>query len=125
MCASFGIRVVAGCMPKNGIAGSYGSSIILFTGCAEFLKDSVVVAHGLSCSVACGIFLDQGSNLCLLHWQADSLVLRYQGSPHMVLLFLAFWGSFILFSIVTVPIHIPTSGVGGFSLLHILSSVYL
>ena len=33
---------------------------------------SVVVAHGLSCSVACGIFLDQGSNLCPLHWQADS-----------------------------------------------------
>ena len=34
---------------------------------------SVAVAHGLSCSLACGIFLDQGSNLCLLHWQADSL----------------------------------------------------
>ena len=33
---------------------------------------SVVVAHGLSCSAACGIFLDQGSNLCPLHWQADS-----------------------------------------------------
>ena len=29
---------------------------------------SAVVAHGLSCSVACGIFLDQGSNLCSLHW---------------------------------------------------------
>ena len=28
---------------------------------------SVVAAHGLSCSVECGIFLDQGSNLCLLH----------------------------------------------------------
>ena len=28
---------------------------------------SVVVAHGLSCSTACGIFLDQGSNLCPLH----------------------------------------------------------
>ena len=28
---------------------------------------SVVVAHGFSCSVACGIFLDQGSNLRLLH----------------------------------------------------------
>ena len=33
---------------------------------------SVVVAHGLSCSVACGIFLDQGLNPCPLHWQADS-----------------------------------------------------
>ena len=26
---------------------------------------------GLSCSVACGIFLEQKSNLCPLHWQAD------------------------------------------------------
>ena len=33
---------------------------------------SVVLVHGLSCSAACGIFLDQGSNLCPLHWQADS-----------------------------------------------------
>ena len=31
---------------------------------------SEVVAHGLSCSAACGICLDQ---LCLRHWQADSL----------------------------------------------------
>ena len=30
---------------------------------------SVVVVHGLSCPVACGIFLDQWLNLCLLHWQ--------------------------------------------------------
>ena len=28
---------------------------------------SVVVAHGLSCPAACGIFRDQGSNPCLLH----------------------------------------------------------
>ena len=33
---------------------------------------SVVVALGLSCSKACGIFQDQGSNVCLLRWQADS-----------------------------------------------------
>ena len=33
---------------------------------------SVVVAQGLSCSTARGIFPDQGSNLCPLHWQADS-----------------------------------------------------
>ena len=32
----------------------------------------VVVAHRLSCSAACGIFPDQGSNLWTLHWQADS-----------------------------------------------------
>ena len=33
---------------------------------------SVIVAHRLSCSMACGIFPDQGSNPCPLHWQADS-----------------------------------------------------
>ena len=42
---------------------------------------SVIVAHGLSCSVACGIFPDQGSNPGPLHWQADSQPLRHQGSP--------------------------------------------
>ena len=42
---------------------------------------SVVVAHGLSCSATCGIFPDQGSNPCPLHWQADSQPLRHQGSP--------------------------------------------
>ena len=42
---------------------------------------SVVVAHGPSCSAACGIFPNQGSNPCLLHWQADSQPLRHQGSP--------------------------------------------
>ena len=42
---------------------------------------SVVVAHGPSCSMACGIFPDQGSNPCPLHWQADSQPLCHQGSP--------------------------------------------
>ena len=42
---------------------------------------SVVVAHGPSCSAACGIFPDQGSNPCPLRWQADSQPLRHQGSP--------------------------------------------
>jgi len=32
----------------------------------------IVVAHRLSCSEACGIFLDKVSNPCSLHWQADS-----------------------------------------------------
>ena len=47
---------------------------------------SVVVAHGSSCSATCGIFPDQCSNPCPLHWQADSQPLRHQGSP----LFLVF-----------------------------------
>ena len=37
--------------------------------------------RGLSCSVACGIFPDQGLNPCPLHWQVDSQPLRHQGSP--------------------------------------------
>ena len=40
---------------------------------------SVVEAHGLSCSTACGIS-DRGSSLCLLHWLANSLPLSHQGS---------------------------------------------
>ena len=40
---------------------------------------SVVVDLGLSCSIACEIFLDQGSNLCLHHWQMDSQTLDHQG----------------------------------------------
>ena len=44
---------------------------------------SVVVAHGPSCSAACGIFPDQGSNPCPLHWQADSQPLHHQGSPRL------------------------------------------
>ena len=42
-----------------------------------------IVLHRLSCCVACRIFSDWGSNLCLLHWQADCLPLSHQGSPHM------------------------------------------
>ena len=33
---------------------------------------SVVVAHGLSCPVGCGILLDQRLELCPLYWQVDS-----------------------------------------------------
>ena len=36
------------------------------------VMDSGVVALGVSCPAACGIFLDDGSNLCPLHWQVDS-----------------------------------------------------
>ena len=61
---------------------------------------SVIVAHRLNCSAACGIFPNQGSNPCPLHWQADSQPLRHQGSPLIFLLIeilFAFIFLFLLF----------------------------
>ena len=54
---------------------------LLLRGTGSRRAGSVIVAHGLSCSAACGIFPDQGSNPCPLHWQADSQPLHHQGSP--------------------------------------------
>ena len=51
---------------------------------------SVIVAHGPICSAACGVFPDQGSNPCPLHWQADSQPLHHQGSPSSFLLLMYF-----------------------------------
>ena len=58
---------------------STGSRHVGFSSCGTQTQQlwlsgsgSVVVAHGLSCSAACGIFPGQGSNPCPLHWQADS-----------------------------------------------------
>ena len=48
---------------------------------------SAAMAHGPSRSAACGIFLDQGTNPCPLHRQADSQPLRHQGSPTVCLVF--------------------------------------
>ena len=42
------------------------------------------MAHRPSCSMVCGIFPDQGSNPCPLHWQADSQPLCHKGSPNTV-----------------------------------------
>ena len=51
---------------------------------------SRVVVHGISCSTACGVFLDQGSNLsCLLHWQVDSLPLCIEARVCVFSIFLA------------------------------------
>ena len=42
---------------------------------------SVIVVHGLSCPVACGIFPDQVSSPCPLRWQAGSQLLDHLASP--------------------------------------------
>ena len=61
---------------------------------------SVIVAHGPSCSEACGIFPDHGSNPCPLHSQADSQPLHHQGSPKQL-----FW-SLCLASPISQFLHI-------------------
>ena len=43
----------------------------------------------------------------------------------MVVLFLIFWGVFILFSIVAAPIYVYADSVQGFPFLHILIKPYL
>ena len=58
---------------------------------AQQLWLSAIVAHGPSRSTARGIFPDQGSNPCPLHWQADSQPLRHQGSPALCLLTCGSW----------------------------------
>ena len=73
---------------------------------------SVVVAHGPSCSAACGIFPDQGSNPCPLHWQAESQPLRHQGSPPHSLIF-NLWLPAIFFP---VPQKWQASNVGSWHL---------
>ena len=44
---------------------------------------------------------------------------------HIVALFLVFQGTSILFSIVAVPVYIPTNSVGGLPLLHIPSPAFI
>ena len=78
-----GLSLVAasGGHSSSRCAGLSLSWPLLLRGTGSRRAGSVVVAHGPSCSAACGIFPDQGSNPCLLHWQADSQTLRHQGSP--------------------------------------------
>ena len=66
--------------------GSFSRCSSWALGCLDFISCSSW-ARQLWCRgftaprQACGIFLDQGLNLCLLHWQADSYPVCLQGSP--------------------------------------------
>ena len=78
-----GLSVVAasGGHPSSRCAGLSLSRPLLLRSTGSRRAGSAAVAHGLCCSAACGIFPDQGSNPCPLHWQADSQWLHHQGSP--------------------------------------------
>ena len=58
---------------------------------------SILGAHGLSCFKASGIFPDQRSNPCLLHWQTDSSPRSHQEKPFGEVLVPVF-GHFLLCS---------------------------
>ena len=78
-----GLSLVAACggHSSSPCAGLSPSRPLPLQSTSPRRAGSVVVAHGPSCSAVCGIFPDQGSNPCPLHWQADSQPLRHQGSP--------------------------------------------
>ena len=59
---------------------------------------SVVLAHRLSCLAACGIFPDQGSNPCHLHWAGGFLTTGPQGNS-CVLCCCFFFVCFCFFSL--------------------------
>ena len=80
---SFSLAVASPCrdlsLAKRGLWGMQASAAVA-RGLGTFSSlslgpGSVIVAHRLSCSGACGIFLDQRWNLCFLHEQAGSLPL--------------------------------------------------
>ena len=55
------------------------ASVVVEHGIQQSFQESVVVVHGLSYSLAYGIFPDWGSNQCVLCWQADSSTTELPG----------------------------------------------
>ena len=73
--------VASGGHSSSRCAGPSLSRPLLLRSTGSRRTGSAIVAHGPSCSMACGTFPGQGSNPCPLHRQADSQPLRHQGSP--------------------------------------------
>ena len=69
------LTAVASLVLEHGLQSVQASAV---TTHGLWSTGSVVVVLGLSCSLAYWIFPHQGSNPCLLHWQADFLPLRHQ-----------------------------------------------
>ena len=70
-----------------------GSKLVGFNSCGTRLSScgseragSVAVAHRLRCSMACGIFLDQGSNGVSSALQGRYLTTGTPGKPHLIFL---------------------------------------
>ena len=59
------LLVAASLVAEHGLQGALALAVAAL---GLQSAGSIAVAHGFSFSVARGIFLDQGLNLCLLHW---------------------------------------------------------
>ena len=81
-----GLSLVAasGGHSSSRCAGLSPSWPVLLRSTGSRRAGSVIVAHGPSCSAACGILPDQGSNPRPPHRQADSQPVRHQGSPVLI-----------------------------------------
>ena len=98
-CAGFSLVVESKGYSLIGVAVASLAVLLWSTG-------SIVVVHRLSCSTTCGIFLDQGQNPCLRHWQVDSLPLSHQGTSLVCLFnFLKFYiGIQLIYNVVLVSV---------------------
>ena len=81
--------VASGGHSSSRCAGLSLSRPLLWRSTGSRRAGSVIVAHGPSRSVACGILPDQGPNPCPPHRQADSQPLHHQGSPYYSFLIFA------------------------------------
>ena len=70
--AASGLCCCVWAFSRCGVQSSHGGGCSCCGAQALGHMISVLLAHRLSCAVACEIFLDQGSNPCPLHWQGDS-----------------------------------------------------
>ena len=69
----FSLLKVSGGYSLDAVPGLFVVVLSLVAGGqAISMQSSVIVAHRLSCSEACGIFLDQELNPCPLHCKVDS-----------------------------------------------------
>ena len=69
------------CTAAWGLLSSCGVSAPEHVGSTFAEGHSLVAVCRLSCPVACGIFLEQQSNLYPLHWQVDFLAIGPPGKP--------------------------------------------